>query len=63
MRRLILFLIMIFMFAISARLERMNLMQQRWDAKERLYMLRSAEVALEMPLAGNMTWTDMLGRK
>lgn len=63
MRRLILFLIVICMFAISARLERLNLLQQRYEAMERFYMLRSIEIALEVPLVGSMTWKDMLNRK
>lgn len=63
MKRVLLILFVMFLLAGSAKLERLKTLQQRQDAMERLYMLRSTEVALEIPLAGNMTWKDMLGRK
>lgn len=56
------FLIMLCMFGISANLKMLDLHQQRWDAKEHLFLLRSAEVILEIPFAGNMKWGDMLGK-
>ena len=62
MKRLMI-LFVICMLAIIARVERMNLLQQRQDAIEQLYMLRSAEIVLGVPLAGNATWKDMLERK
>ena len=62
MRRLCLFLIMLCMFGISANLKKLDLHQQRRDAMEHLLLLRSAEVSLEIPLAGNITWGDMLGK-
>lgn len=60
MRRKLLFLIILCMFAISARLELLNLHQQRIDANEHFHLLRSAEIALKTPLTGTLTWEDML---
>ena len=63
MKRLLLFLIMMCMFMISAELKKLDLHQQRLDAVERFHLLRSSEVVLEIPLSGNMSWKDMLGRE
>lgn len=62
MRRLILFLIMICMFGISANLKLLDLHQQRRDAMEHLLLLKSAEIVLKLPLVENATWGDMLGK-
>lgn len=61
--RKLMFLLLMCLLAISARFERMKLLQLRWDAMEQLHILRSAEVALEIPLTGHMTWEDMLDKK
>lgn len=63
MRRLLLFLIMLCLFVISANLKLLDLHQQRRDAIENLHLLRSAEASLEIPIAGNITWENMLGKK
>ena len=63
MRRLLLFLIMMCMFMISAEFKKLDLHQQQRDAMESFHMLRSAEVVLEIPLTGNMSWKDMLDKK
>lgn len=56
MRRLILFLLMLCMFATSARLELLNLKQERLAAKDRHYMLHSASISLGIPLSGEAFW-------
>ena len=63
MRRFLLFLLMMCMFMISAELKKRALHQQRREAKEHLNMLHSAEVALEIPLMGNMSWEDLLEKR
>lgn len=62
MKRILLFLIMMCMFMISAELKKLDLHQQRCDAMESMNLLRSAEIALDIPLTGIMTWKDMLGK-
>lgn len=61
MRKIILLLI-ICLFIIGAKIELLNLHQHRSDAKESLNLLQSAGVTLEIPIAANMTWKDMLRR-
>ena len=50
MRRLLLFLIMLCLFAISARLELLNIHQQHRVKMEGVHLLRSAAITLEIPL-------------
>ena len=47
---------------ISAEIKKLDLHQQRRDAMQSFHMLRSAEVVLEIPLTGNMSWKDMLDK-
>ena len=60
MKRMALLLV-ICMVVLSVRIQRLNLHQLRRDAIESFNLLRSAEVALDIPLTGNMTWEDLLG--
>ena len=48
MKRLLLFMIMLLLFEISARLELINLSQQRIDTKEHVHLMNSSAVALEI---------------
>ena len=62
MRRLCRLLIIACMLYVSGRIILLDLHQQRRDAMESFHLLRSAEVVLEIPLTGNMTWKDILGK-
>ena len=62
MRRICRWLIIAYMLHVSGRIILLDLHQQRINAMERLHLLRSAEIVLEIPLTGNMTWKDMMGR-
>lgn len=54
MKRLMMFLIMLCMFVSAARIELLNLKQQRIDIKEKNYMLQSASITLGLPLSGGI---------
>lgn len=60
MRRGLFLLIILCLFAISARLKLIGLHQQKYDAMEKLHLLCSAAITLEIPLSGNKTWEDLL---
>lgn len=60
MKRHLAVLIFACLIAICVRLERLNLLQDRYEAEEKLHLLRSAAIALEIPLSGNLPWGDML---
>ena len=52
MSRLMLFLLILSIFVSAARIELLNLKQQRIDIKEKNYMLQSAAITLGIPLTG-----------
>ena len=63
MRKLKFLIIAMLLFGIAAKLEILGLKQLKNDHEEYLYMLRTEEIVLEVPIRGRSSWDYIVGGK